>query len=202
MLKLTKKTCIYLRNVLLWFVPFFVFILILFVAVYVLKGNLDKYTELLKIFIWPVTVLIGLFFFRKVVTYMFFSMDEFSFFGIKGELKNVQELINEKVEKKFSEEKRERETTEKMKAMEERLNNTSASDEENKKLVRDIYKLYKENQKESQDRIDGLTMENQSLRETLSKLTISETPISSLSAELGSGDKINDLTEAQPNTNE
>lgn len=102
---LVKTVLIYTRNVLVWICPFVIFVLALGVPVYFLRSNFESYLKLLSILIWPLTILLALFFFRKVVTYLFFTMNEFNFFGAKGELKDVKGMIEERVEKRIREEK-------------------------------------------------------------------------------------------------
>ena len=138
-------------NILMWFFPLCIFLLTVFVAVYFLGVDFYEYLDLLKILIWPVTLLLGLFFFRKVVTYMFFSMSEFNFFGTKGELKSVTEVIEENVEKRIKEKKGEEEGVAKIKAMTEDLERANLSKEDSIKkageyqaLAREFLKDYKE----------------------------------------------------------
>ncbi len=65
---------------------------------------------LIEVLIWPAIILSALIFFRKVFTYMFFSMEEFNFFGNKGRLKNIQEIIEERAQQRVDEEKKVKET--------------------------------------------------------------------------------------------
>ncbi|TSC68977.1 MAG: hypothetical protein G01um101456_389 [Parcubacteria group bacterium Gr01-1014_56] len=59
--------------------------------------------EFLRIIIWPSTIFVIAFYFRKVVTYLFFSMEEFNFFGAKGKLRSVHELIDSKANQQYKE---------------------------------------------------------------------------------------------------
>ncbi|PIQ91420.1 MAG: hypothetical protein COV70_03795 [Parcubacteria group bacterium CG11_big_fil_rev_8_21_14_0_20_39_22] len=61
-------------------------------------GLYEEYLNLLDITIWPAVVIIVALSFRKILAYLFFSVEEFSFFGAKGRLKDVRELIEEKAE--------------------------------------------------------------------------------------------------------
>lgn len=61
----------------------------------------DKFLELSRIYLWPVVVIMGMMFFRKVIFYLFFSLEEFNLFGNRGKLKDVRSLIEEKVLEKF-----------------------------------------------------------------------------------------------------
>lgn len=97
-------------------IPNFILLGVVVMTVVVTYQNnigFDQWIELLRIIVWPATVLVAVFFFRKVLTYLFFSMDEFNFFGAKGTLKNVRDLVNEKVDQlytyKIAEEQRESE---------------------------------------------------------------------------------------------
>lgn len=187
-----KKGCKYLRNITLWLTPFFIFCIFIYIAVYSLKGNLSAYTELLKILIWPVTVLIGLFFFRKVVTYMFFSMNEFNFFGVKGKLKNVDDLINEEVDRRFKMEKEEMATKEEMKRLGDKLNDTSATAAEERKLAREIYKLYQSYKEDSEKRIQDLILENSAFKENQKSENLTPAINKNVVPDMGTGEKLNE----------
>lgn len=52
--------------------------------------------ELLKIVVWPLTVIFSICFFRKTFTYLVLSLEEFNFFGTRGRLKNVSDVIDER----------------------------------------------------------------------------------------------------------
>jgi hypothetical protein len=198
-----KISLILIRNFLLWLCPFFIFLLLVGMVWFFLKGTPDKYIELTKVLIWPITVLISLFFFRKVFTYMFFSMDEFNFFGVKGDLKNVNQMINEEAEKRIIREKEELATKEEMKKLEDKFNNTSTSAEENLQLARDVFKLYQDYKSESEKKIQDLTFENKILKENPSQSPTdgASTPIiatDQITADLGTGERIEGQTGMQP----
>ncbi len=130
--------------------PFILFLLSCAAAVFFFKGSLERYIELLTITIWPITILLALFFFRKVVTYMFFSMDEFNFFGAKGELKDITGVIEERVARRMSDQKAEQERQEEIKVIADSLekakashNNVEQKAKENLELARSIFKDYK-----------------------------------------------------------
>ncbi|MEK7104391.1 MAG: hypothetical protein AAB842_03265 [Patescibacteria group bacterium] len=61
--------------------------------------------EILKIIIWPLTVIFISLFFQKILAYLFFSLEEFNFFGNKGELKKPITLIREKADELIQREK-------------------------------------------------------------------------------------------------
>lgn len=194
---------IFTRNLLLWLCPFFIFLLVIILVWYFFGGTPDRYVELIRILIWPVTVLVGLFFFKKVFTYMFFSMDEFNFFGVKGDLKNVNLMINEEAEKRLLREKEDLATREEMKRLEEKFNNTSATAEENLQLAKDVYKIYQDYKNENEKKIQNLVSENKLLKESSSQILINEssTPIATtdqISADMGSGEKIDNQNGTQP----
>lgn len=50
-------------------------------------------------------VLFGLFLFKRIIAYLFLSMESFNFFGAKGRIRPVEEVIEERVNKKIKEEK-------------------------------------------------------------------------------------------------
>jgi hypothetical protein len=72
---------------------------------YILYHNLgyEKFLELSKVWAWRIFLVLIVFNFKKVIAYLFFSLDEFSFFGTKGKLKDIRALIDEKVQKRFEE---------------------------------------------------------------------------------------------------
>lgn len=59
----------------------------------------DKFLALLGIISWPIVILIVLVYFREVLAYMFFSMEQFNFFGTTGKIKNVETMIREEANK-------------------------------------------------------------------------------------------------------
>jgi len=101
--------------------PYLVFgILVSSILIVLIKSGLsfEQLIELLNVVIWPTIVLMSLLFFRKVFTYLFFSIEEFNFFGAKGKLKNVRAVVSEKAQDMYES----RLSTEKQKE-ERRLNN-------------------------------------------------------------------------------
>jgi hypothetical protein len=191
-----------LRNLIVWLTPFIFFIVAIFLGIYLLKGDFNDFKQLLEILVWPITVLLALFFFRKVVTYLFFSMDEFNFFGTKGELKNVNELINGEVQKRFLLEKEKQQHKEEIEKLARQLGNKSATAEENLKLARDIFKTYREYKKDTEKAINGLINDNKIFKETLFQSQFVEHQPSTISMEglgLGTGEQIGDLQGKEPN---
>ncbi|OGG57657.1 hypothetical protein A2765_05970 [Candidatus Kaiserbacteria bacterium RIFCSPHIGHO2_01_FULL_56_24] len=81
----------------------------LLIAYYREGLNLAGLLEILNVIIWPLIVLIALLFFRRVLTFLFFSLDEFNFFGAKGKLKNVKDMIREKADELWQKERQEQE---------------------------------------------------------------------------------------------
>lgn len=134
--------------------PYFILVTISgSILVFLYFGNLDykEYIQILQILIWPSIVLGALLFFRKVFTYLFFSMEEFGFFGNKGKLKNIEEVINEKVEERIKREKEQVDIELKMKKFEGKLQNVTQSKadetkkaEEYRDLAVKMVKQYKE----------------------------------------------------------
>lgn len=112
--------------------------------------NFDQINKLIGTIIWPTVVFFAFLFFRRVITYLFFSMEEFGFFGTRGELKDVREVINERVEQKFVEDKAKEEQDKKLSIMQEQLRvaaqsqaDTKTEVEENFKLAKSIFEDYK-----------------------------------------------------------
>lgn len=112
-----------LKNTLIWIFPLVIFLVFMALLYFFLDMSWKEFVELLKLFIWPVTILIILFFFRKIFTYLFFSIEEFNFFGAKGRLKNIQDIINERARKLRDREKTEEQQKKKLKFFEEEITN-------------------------------------------------------------------------------
>lgn len=170
-----KNLSLVLGSMFLWIFPIFLFLLASYLPK-VLWKNLDfnSYIEFVKILIWPYTVLVILFFFKKVFTYLFFSMEEFNFFGAKGGLKNVNDVIREEVSRKFTEEKNEiersslldglnKEIEEKEKAISETENKADG----NLVLAREIMNEWKKDSANRSDIIKKLEDRNKKLENIL-----------------------------------
>jgi len=133
--------------------PYIILIfLILVILIFILRDGIsyEQFLNILKILIWPTVVLLALIFFKKVFTYLFFSMEEFNFFGNKGILKNVQEVIEEKVQQRVEEEQRKKEGQLIVKKIEDELEvvrssqkNSDKKSQERLTLAQEIFKKYK-----------------------------------------------------------
>ncbi len=184
----------------LWLLPIAFFLTITYLPKILWNLSFKDYLEFLKILIWPCTVIVILFFFQKVFTYMFFSMDEFNFFGAKGNLKNVNEIILEEVEKKLLEEKEEGEQKKKMKKLNTQINKTKGTADENLAIARSVMVEWKKSTKQNKDTINDLTKENKRLREITSSFSTSPSvsPSGILVPEMGSGEKTTDFKPGTP----
>ncbi len=60
-------------------------------------GIQDQLLRLIDAIDWPLTVLVLAFFFQRVLTYLFFSLDSYNFFGASGTLRPVEDVIEEQV---------------------------------------------------------------------------------------------------------
>jgi hypothetical protein len=65
----------------------------------------DRLLKLIAAISWPLTILILSFFFRRVLTYAFFSLDSYNFFGAHGVLRPVEDVIEDQVARRLREEK-------------------------------------------------------------------------------------------------
>lgn len=189
----------------LWISPLTLFFLVTYLPKILWNPSFTNYIEFLKILVWPYTVLVILFFFKKVVTYLFFSMDEFNFFGAKGNLKNVNEVILEEVNKKFlekeNEEKRKNDMEKlnaEIKIKESELSKTKGTADENLDLAREIMKEWKKSTEQNKKTILNLDTENKRLKEIVSSLPTNNSPLDVQNIELGSGEKVEDLTLGNP----
>lgn len=156
----------------LWLAPLAIFTLALIVPSYLFNLDFLKFIEILA---WPFTVLTALFFFKKVFTFLFFSMDEFNFFGLKGHLKNVNEVILDEVNKRVLEKEKEnsrKEEREKLnneiKEKENQINEVMGSADEYKKIAKEILKDWKDSTKQHAKTVLDLEKENKHLKEILS----------------------------------
>jgi hypothetical protein len=73
-----------------------------------LSLSLEVQEELLKLIAaidWPVTVLVLAFFFQRIFTYTFFSLDSYNFFGLSGALRPIEDVIEDQVDRRLREEK-------------------------------------------------------------------------------------------------
>jgi hypothetical protein len=162
-----------LRIFTVWVLPFLVYIIIAYYVVRRIYGfDLSTFTDILKITVWPVTVLISLFFFRKVVTYMFFSMNEYNFFGAKGELTNVHKFLEEEVEARLKsaklKEQREGEFQALTKLIESRdtaYEQKAGEAKENMSLATKILRMYTDFKKDAENKILELEQEVNRLRQ-------------------------------------
>lgn len=166
----------------MWLAPLSLLLIALFVPTYLFGVD---FLKLVEVIVWPFTVLTVLFFFKKVVTYLFFPMDEFNFFGLKGNLKNVNEVIIEEVKKRIFERDKEDKRRNEMKQLnaeiarkEEEINEkqreiatTKASAQENLDLAKEIFKEWKKTIESNKKSILDLEAENKRLREIISGLS-------------------------------
>ncbi len=172
-----------------WIVPFALFLLATFLPKVIWNISFNDYLEFLKILVWPISALIILFFFKKVIAYLFFSIDGFNFFGAKGEFKNVYDLITEKVDEKFQQEKKQKEyDLEKNELIKEVGNKDGVA----KRVINLWEKSIEDNER--------LAEENKQLREIVERKNqySSNTPIILGESELGTGNKVGDSQPVNP----
>jgi len=110
-----KDLFVLLKNMAVEFIPLGLFLLFVASLYFLLNISWKEFTELLRILIWPVTVLIILFSSKKVFTYLFLSMEELNLFTAKGKFKNVQDVIRERAEELQEKERAEEKQREKIK---------------------------------------------------------------------------------------
>jgi hypothetical protein len=134
--------------------PYFILALLfgsLLILIFRQKLGYEQFIGIVQTLIWPAIVLIGLLFFRKVFTYLFLSMEEFNFFGTRGKLRDAREIIEEKVEKRITEERerkvREEEATEfatELKKAKDSKEDSDKKAEENLKIAKEIFGKYQD----------------------------------------------------------
>ncbi len=147
------------------------FIALGIVILFILGGGdlYERLLELLRIVIWPGVILFAVFYFRKVFAYLFFSLEEFSFFGVKGNLKDVTEMIEEKAREIRDKEKSQEENEKKL---EELKNSNAGQGEQLDDMMEFAEELLKQN--------DELSQEVMSLKNVLIKERSASVNIASL----------------------
>ena len=179
-----------------WIVPFALFLLATYLPKLIWDVNFSDYLDFIKILVWPISALIILFFFKKVIAYLFFSVDGFNFFGAKGEIKNVYDLITEKVNERFKNEKREKERESEVVRLQKELESSSGRADENLSIAEEILSEWKKTIVDNKK----LAEENNKLREVLEKRSqaIGNIPSITGASELGTGDKLDDSQPLEP----
>lgn len=169
MIKQCKNLFIFFRDWFLWLAPVSVFILALMIPTKLYRLDFLKFIDIV---IWPITILTGLFFFKKVFTYLFFSMDEFNFFGLKGHLRNVNEVVLDEVNKRFLERQKEEERQVRIDLLnkeitkkEEEIASARGDADENLKIAKDVLASWKKGSQEKDRIIADLTVKNRRLSE-------------------------------------
>lgn len=125
---------------------------------------------------------------------MFFSMNEFNFFGAKGGLKNVNDMIDEEVNKKFIKEKEDTESEQKYKTLLDEIKRQDRPDSKDQAFLK-AYESIAKRLKESQEEFFRL-QEKIERASTLRFTSPSESEQRILS---GSGEKIESLELKSPN---
>lgn len=187
-----------LGGLFLWLSPLALLLISTYVPKILWDPSFKDYLEFLRILVWPYTVLVILFFFKKVVTYLFFSMDEFNFFGAKGDLRNVNEVIIEEVNKrsldKEKEEKRQKDMEKlniEIKSRESEINKAKGTADENLQLAKEVISEWKKSTVQSKKTILELDTENKRLKEIISGLP-------SIISEANSTQQIDDSKTSDP----
>jgi len=173
-----------------WIVPFALFLLVTYLPKFIWDISFSDYLEFLKILVWPMSALIILFFFKKVITYLFFSIDGFNFFGAKGELKNAYDLITEKVNEKFENERRDAGRESEVKRLQKEIDANSGRADKNLETAKEIIKEWKGSIKDNRKLLE----ENKQLKEMLERKNqySGNIPIILGESELGTGNKVGD----------
>lgn len=130
--------------------------------------------DILKIAVWPLVLMSALFFFRKVFTYMFFSVDEFSLFGIKGTLKNVYAVIEEKAQEKYDRRLREEESKKEIEKMSNELKKVQGSKKSFELKYEDMLAIA-ENQSKKITELEGVVTDLKTKAEKVRDMTQTET---------------------------
>jgi hypothetical protein len=124
----------------------------------------EQFLKLISILIWPLVALLIAISFKRIIASVFFSVDEFNFFGIKGELKSVYTVVEQQAQllyqKRVDDEQRESEERERQKklkkikeskdSLNDKYENVEKIAEEQSVKINDLEKLLAEerNQRE------------------------------------------------------
>jgi hypothetical protein len=96
-----KKTSTF-RYFLVWFSPFFLFLMALFVMSALSDESFEKYIRLLDVLVWPCAVLMIFFFFRKILMYFVFAIEKkLNIFDIGDEFDSIPHMVREKAEELY-----------------------------------------------------------------------------------------------------
>lgn len=159
---------------LVFWIVFLVFLYIIFLKTNFLYffNNFNNVLRLLESIAWPIVVLIAFFFFRKIFTYLFLSIEEFNLFGTRGKLKNVYELIQERAQALFEEEQERKEIEEEQKRYEEELSELRSSRDRTVEGFERAVKLSRELLDENKELRKKIVLEAKSEREKAINETI------------------------------
>lgn len=168
-------------NCLLWLLPLSVLLVALILPTWLFKLDFLRFVEIV---IWPFAVLTLLFFFKKIFTYLFFSMESFNFFGAKGSLENVNDIIDREVKNRLefekAEQKREKKSKEmrlKLQDMERSLQITEKSKSELLEIAKNAVGEWKALSQSSDKTIEAMEHENQKLKEIISRQSRTAEPV-------------------------
>jgi len=124
--------------------PYFILLIlgVLFLTI-ILKNelNYEQYVALLDILVWPIIIFATFLFFRKVLFYLFFSIEEFNFFGAKGRLRSVTEVIDQKVQDTLRNEQDAQKRNEELKEIEAKLERAKLSKESSEEKAKENFEL-------------------------------------------------------------
>jgi len=127
-------------------IPIFIFTVLagtLFIFFYQNHITYEHFSGIIEILIWPTVVFFAILFFRRVFTYLFFSMEEFNFFGTKGKLKDIREVIEERVDLRIKEEKNQQIRAEEILKFSKELENVKKSKGDAENQANEYFELAK-----------------------------------------------------------
>ncbi len=115
----------------------------LFIFFYQNHITYENFTGIIQILIWPTVVFFAILFFRRVFTYLFFSMEEFNFFGTKGKLKDIREVIEERVDLRIKEQEGQKALASEIQKFSTELENVKKSKGDVEKQANEYFELAK-----------------------------------------------------------
>lgn len=174
----------------LYLLPLLLLIVVLCFPKVVWEVTFQNYLDFIKIIVWPFTVLTLFFFFKKILAYLFFSISGFNFFGIKGEIKNVEQTISEEVERRIIEQENQKQNKELIDNLNERIRTSTGNEVEIRKISHDILKNWQEQIELSDQIIDNLKGENARLQRIIGNVpTMNTSSCEESTADLGSSEQ-------------
>lgn len=143
-------------------------VIILLLSKHVLRYGLtfDQFISFVEVVIWPTVIFTAIVLFKKIFTYLFFSLEEFSFFGAKGKLIDVRTMITNKADEMYQKKLEEEERSIERESLEKELNALKSSTEKESERTKRALEIAEK----ALDRNEVLLKDNAELRKIQTQL--------------------------------